>query len=217
MKWMLRRLLRFFSLKKIDAGNEYRKNLDIHFKNTPQNVTIEFPRRIINPHRMWLGDNIYIGPGSLLMAVEKYSGITPPPEEIIGPLQKFEPELIIGNRVTATGMLQVSVLQNIVIEDDVMFASNVFICDAAHGYKNADIPYKYQPMQDIKSIRIKKGSWIGQNVVILPGVEIGEYCIIGANSVVTKSIPNKCIALGSPARIIKKWSAETRTWEINPE
>ena len=61
-------------------------------------------------------------------------------------------------------------------------------------------------------ILIKKGCWIGQNVVIFPGVMIGVLSIIGTNSVVTKSIPDRCIAIGSPAKVIKKWDENAQQW-----
>jgi acetyltransferase-like isoleucine patch superfamily enzyme len=127
-------------------------------------------------------------------------------------VQKFDSKIIIGDRVTATGGLQIASQGEVIIEDDVMFASNVFMNDALHGYQDATEPYKYQPLWKIKPIMIGKGSWIGQNVVILPGVTIGELSIIGANSVVTKSIPKHCIAMGSPARVIKKWDGNTCEW-----
>jgi acetyltransferase-like isoleucine patch superfamily enzyme len=61
-------------------------------------------------------------------------------------------------------------------------------------------------------IVIKRGCWIGQNVVILPGVTIGELSIIGANSVVTRDVPARSIAVGAPARVIKSWDATARRW-----
>jgi acetyltransferase-like isoleucine patch superfamily enzyme len=93
-----------------------------------------------------------------------------------------------------------------------MFASNVHITDGLHGYENANEPYKYQKLFRIAPIRIKRGCWIGQNVVILPGVTIGELTIIGANSVVTKNIPDRCIAVGAPAKVIKTWDENTQRW-----
>ena len=61
-----------------------------------------------------------------------------------------------------------------VIEDDVMFAANVIVMDALHGFENASVPYKYQPMWRAAPVRIGKGCWIAQNVVVMPGVSIGE-------------------------------------------
>ena len=101
----------------------------------------------------------------------------------------------------------------ITIEDDVMFATNINITDALHGYDTANEPYKYQPMTRIAPITIKKGCWIGQNVLVMPGVTIGEYAIIGANSIVNKDIPARSIAVGNPAKVIKSWNETTQTWD----
>jgi acetyltransferase-like isoleucine patch superfamily enzyme len=92
----------------------------------------------------------------------------------------------------------------------VLIASNVTILDNFHGYENPDELYKYQPLSRIAPVLIKRGCWIGNNVVILSGVTIGEMTIVGANNVMTKSIPDRCIAVGAPARISKKWDRATR-------
>ena len=114
--------------------------------------------------------------------------------------------------MTATANLQVAAQRKITIEDDVMFASNVHINDGFHGYDNANIPYKLQKISNIAPIKIKMGCWIGQNVVVFPGVTIGKLCVIGANSVVTKNIPDRSIAVGNPAAIIKTWNKEKQIW-----
>jgi lipopolysaccharide O-acetyltransferase len=67
-------------------------------------------------------------------------------------------------------------------------------------------------LQRISPVLIKQGCWIGQNVVILPGVTIGELAIIGANSVVTTSVPDRCIAVGVPAKVIKEWNKDIEGW-----
>jgi acetyltransferase-like isoleucine patch superfamily enzyme len=61
-------------------------------------------------------------------------------------------------------------------------------------------------------VRIEKGCWIGEKVIILPGVNIGKRSIIGAGSVVTKSIPEYSIAVGNPARVIKTWNKDKKQW-----
>ena len=127
-------------------------------------------------------------------------------------IQQFNSKIIIGNNVTSTADLQIAAQSEIIIEDHVMFASNIHINDALHGSENANEPYKYQKISRIAPILIKRGCWIGQNVVILPGVTIGKYAIIGANSVVTKSIPDRCIAVGTPAKVIKKWDETKQRW-----
>ena len=64
-----------------------------------------------------------------------------------------------------------------------------------------------------KPVCIGNNVWIGENVCILLGVTIGDGCIIGANSVVNKDIPKDCIAVGSPAKVIKRFNRELNKWE----
>ena len=182
------------------------------FGNTQKNLTIELPRRIINPDRIFIGDNVSIGPGSFLITMRQYPNSTMKHPIIETKPQKFNSRIVIGDNVTATGDLQIAAQNEIIIEDDVMFASNIHINDAFHGFENVNEPYKYQPLFRVDPIHIKKGCWIGQNVVICPGVTIGELAIIGANSVVTKSIPDRCIAIGNPAEVVKKWDENTQMW-----
>lgn len=216
IKRLFRKLIRTFITKLgvlIYESNDAIANETLpKFGNNPKNLVIDLPRRIANPEYMFLGDHIYIGPGSLLVANSGYPfpPMQHPEKKEIN--QWFNPKIIIGNRVVATGNLQIGALSEIAIEDDVMFASNVHITDGLHGYENANEPYKYQKMFRIAPIRVKRGCWIGQNVVILPGVTIGEFSIIGANSVVTKSIPARCIAVGSPAKVIKTWDENVQRW-----
>jgi len=173
------------------------------FGNNPQNIIIELPRKIFNPQKIFLGNNVFFGPGSFLNPMTEYPTKWMRDTSEKQEIQKFDPNILIGNNVTATSGLQVTAYDKVIIEDDVMFATNIHINDGSHGYENADIPFKYQKIFKISPITIKEGSWIGQNVVILSGVTIGDTCIIGANSVVTKNIPNKSIAVGNPAKVIK--------------
>lgn len=183
------------------------------FGNIPKDIRIDLPRRIFNPEHIFLGDNIRLGPGSLLNAITSYPPMGWKHPEKYQVVQNFTPKITIGKRVTSTADLQIAAMSNITIEDDVMFATNVNITDGLHGYETANEPYKYQNMIRVLPIKIKRGCWVGQNVVILPGVTIGKFSIIGANSVVTKSIPDRCIALGAPAKVIKAWNGDTQKWD----
>ncbi|WP_289818532.1 DapH/DapD/GlmU-related protein, partial [uncultured Duncaniella sp.] len=60
-------------------------------------------------------------------------------------------------------------------------------------------------------VRIGEGSWLGVGVSVL-GANIGRHCVIGANAVVTKDIPDYCVAAGIPARIIKRYDFDSREW-----
>lgn len=101
----------------------------------------------------------------------------------------------------------------IVIGNHVLLASNVMITSENHGIDpESDIPYMDQPLIN-KNVYVGDGTWIGQNVCILPGVKIGKKCIVGAGSVVTKSIPDYSVAVGNPAKVIKKYNFEKHNWE----
>ncbi|USD62240.1 acyltransferase [Vibrio sp. SCSIO 43140] len=92
----------------------------------------------------------------------------------------------------------------IIIEDDVLIGSSVHIYLDTHAYDDVSLPIYYQGFYKAESVTLKSGCWIGANAVILPGVTVGKNSVIGAGSVVTKSIPDFCVAVGVPARVVKK-------------
>lgn len=101
----------------------------------------------------------------------------------------------------------------VIIGDNVLIASDVIIASENHGMNpELDEPYMSQKLTG-KQVNIGDGCWIGEKVVILPGCSIGKKCIIGAGSVVTKSIPDFCIAVGNPAKVIKGYNFEKHMWE----
>lgn len=102
---------------------------------------------------------------------------------------------------------------NISIGDNVLFASNVLVTNENHGIDpESNTPYMDQKLS-ARDVEIGNGCWIGEKVCILSGVTIGEKCIIGAGSIVTKSIPSYSIVVGNPARIIKQYNFQTKRWE----
>lgn len=111
---------------------------------------------------------------------------------------------IIGLGNTVIGPVQIG--------NDVMFAQNVVVSAMNHGYEDINVPPSKQK-DIIKQIIIEDEVWIGANCVITIGVTIGKHSIVGAGSVVTKDIPPYCIAVGNPAKVIKKYNSETAAWE----
>ena len=93
---------------------------------------------------------------------------------------------------------------SIKIEDDVMIGAGVHIYVNNHRFDNPNIPLIDQGYYPDVAVVLKRGCWIGANAIILPGVTIGENAVIGAGSIVTKSIPDRVVAVGSPAKIIRK-------------
>jgi acetyltransferase-like isoleucine patch superfamily enzyme len=215
-KWLragLRRMLERIAVPLWQRVRRWEEDRLPVFATAPRNLTIRLPRTVNNPERISIGDDVWLGPGSLLLPVRRFpSSPLWPPDAPRKFEQTFEPRIFIGSRVTATGSLTLAAHESITVEDDVLFAANVNVTDGFHGFENADEPYKYQPIFRIAPIVIKRGCWIGQNVVILPGVTVGELSIVGANSVVTKDIPARSIAVGSPARVVRKWDAGSHKW-----
>ena len=89
----------------------------------------------------------------------------------------------------------------ITIEDDVMIAANASLISNNHDVYDRQV-------LTCKPVLIKKGAWIGANATILPGVCVGKYAVVGANSVVTKDVPDYAVVVGNPAKVIQTLDAE---------
>ena len=101
---------------------------------------------------------------------------------------------------------------SIVIEKDVLTADRVTILDASHQYCDVTQPIVKQPLEKLCQVTIGEGSWLGENVCVL-GASVGKHCVIGANSVVIDDIPDYSIAVGAPARVIKQYDRQTKSWK----
>lgn len=127
--------------------------------------------------------------------------------------------LSIGNNVQINDYVHIAVAQSVIIGDRVLIASKVYISDHDHGSYRGNGPQDspLTPPSERKlrcsPVVIEDDVWIGEFVAVLPGVTIGKGSIIGTHSTVTKSIPAFSIAVGSPARVIKQYNFETKTWE----
>lgn len=89
------------------------------------------------------------------------------------------------------------------IGDNVMMGPEVIVYEQNHNFDRVDIPMCQQGFQPVEPVHIGNDVWIGRRVIILPGVTIGDGCVIGAGAVVAKDIPPFSIAVGNPCRVIK--------------
>lgn len=101
---------------------------------------------------------------------------------------------------------------DVVIRKNTLIASYVAVISENHSMNpEAGVKYGNQPLIK-ENIEIGENCWIGEKVAILPGVKIGKWSIIGAGSIVNKSIPAYSIAVGNPAKVIKKYDFNSKEW-----
>jgi acetyltransferase-like isoleucine patch superfamily enzyme len=94
----------------------------------------------------------------------------------------------------------------------VLTADRVHISDNSHSYENPDLAILDQPVISKAAVSIGSGSWLGENVNVL-SCSVGRNCVIGANAVVTKDVPDYSIVVGIPGRIIKRFDKGSKTWK----
>lgn len=119
-------------------------------------------------------------------------------------------DVLIGDH-TIVGISNV-IIGPVTIGNQVMLAQNIVISGLNHGYEDVTVSPRQQK-EICKQITIADDVWIGSNCVITAGVTLGKHCIIGAGSVVTKDIPEFSVAVGNPAKVIKKYNAASGLWE----
>lgn len=105
----------------------------------------------------------------------------------------------------------VTAVRNVRIGDHVLTANNVYISDNVHDYQDTTVPIMDQPVVFRQPVTIGSGSWIGENACII-GANVGRNCVVGANAVVTRDVPDFCVVVGIPARIIRRFDAPSQTW-----
>jgi len=144
-----------------------------------------------------LGEGCIIGPYSSLSA-----GVMP------GQVIEHSPVVTIGDHVLIGKGSGIVGHQRVEIGDDVFTGHHVYITDANHGYEDVTLPIGRQ-FAPSRPVRVGSGSWLGHGTVVLPGADIGRNVAVGAGSVVTGALPDFSVAVGNPARVIRRYvSAE---------
>jgi acetyltransferase-like isoleucine patch superfamily enzyme len=151
------------------------------------------PNTLFNEKYIHIGRNTMIGPECTLSA-----GMVPGQMCLTDRVVEIGDRCLIGKGSGIVGHF------SIVIGNDVWTGHDVYITDQNHGYVDVEQPISAQTMPE-RQVSIGSGSWIGHGSVVLPGARIGEHVVIGANSVVTGEIPSFSVAVGAPARVIKRY------------
>jgi acetyltransferase-like isoleucine patch superfamily enzyme len=148
---------------------------------------IEPPVRLSGEGQIAVGDGVYIGRGSWLQVLTEGDDV----------------RISIGNGTSIVGGCTLSAVASIVVGERVLMARNVYIADHMHAFDDPTKAVLDQGVTRVAPIEIGDGAWLGQNVVVGPGVRIGRGAVVGANSVVLEDVPDRCVAVGSPARVVR--------------
>jgi acetyltransferase-like isoleucine patch superfamily enzyme len=160
---------------------------------------------------MKFGNNSFIGPGYDWIFVT-LKGVIVGNDVMIGknawfqitPIGNIQPRITVGDGTHIGRNFMISAAQNISIGQKCLISHNVTIVDHDHVVDNPDISPMDSGLTKPEEITIADDCFIGAHSFILKGVHLGTHCVVGANSVVTKSFPAYTMVAGSPARLIKK-------------
>lgn len=147
-----------------------------------------------------IGTDVIVGPYCSLSA-----GVMP------GHVPDHDPVVTIGDRVLIGRGSGVVGHQSIVIGDGVFTGHNVYVTDANHGYENIELTIGEQ-FAPPRPVVVGAGSWLGHGSIVLPGAHVGEHVAVGAGSVVTGELPSYSVAVGNPARVIRRYDTERKEW-----
>ena len=153
------------------------------------------PMQLDNPKKIVLGNRVMVAQGAWLM----------------GSPDTETPSMLIGDGASVGHFFHCIAHHKVEIQQDVLIADKVFISDCTHRYEDISVPIKNQDIDLLNEVVIGEGTWIGENVCIL-GARVGKHCVIGSNAVVTKDIPDYCVAVGAPATVVKRYDTETKKW-----
>lgn len=163
-------------------------------------VVIERPHRITNPECIRIGDRSQILRSALIAPILVYEG------------EHFSPRIEIGSDCYFGPNLYMACIHKITIGDGSVFSEGVYVNDCNHGMDPEAGLILKQPLFHGGDISIGKSCFVGLRAAIMPGVTLGDHCIIGVNSVVTKSFPAYSMVGGSPARLLRRYDPDLKTW-----
>jgi acetyltransferase-like isoleucine patch superfamily enzyme len=159
------------------------------FESMGSRSVIQPPVRIEGERRISIGSRVYVGQGSWLH-VEDGPG---------GP-----GHIEVGDDCGLTGLCVLSSACSLRLGSSVLLARNVYVADHRHAFSDPERPVLDQGVEQVAPVDIADGAWLGQNVVVGPGVSIGAGAVIGANSVVLADVPAFAVAVGAPARVVRR-------------
>ena len=148
--------------------------------------------------RIFIGKNVYIRKNTWLAA-----------EPVTGDVNC---SLVIGDGTYIGNFCHIYASSKIEIGKKVLLADRVYLSDNLHSFENIQLPIMDQPIKQVQPVILKDGCWLGENVCVI-GATIGKNSVVGANSVVTSDVPDYCIVVGAPAKMIKRYNHSSGSWQ----
>lgn len=173
--------------------------LRARFATMGRRSTIRKPMMIGGAEFIHLGSQVQIRDGARLEVIALH-----------GP----RPVLRIGDQTNIEQNVHIVCHHRVEIGKRVSITGNCAIVDVTHPYEDVDDPRKIgeRIQQDEASVVIGDGCFVGFGSVILPETELGEYCVVGANSVVKGKFPSYCVVAGNPAQVVRRYDRAARRW-----
>lgn len=158
---------------------------------------MQLPARIFGGRHIYIESNVFIWYGSRIEALNGRPGAA---------------RITIGRDTVIQPYVHIGAVDSVSIGKGVLVASGVYVTDHDHSFHDINRPPISNRQLIAAPVVIGDYSWLGERAMVLKGVEIGEHCVIGAGAIVTKSIPSYCVAVGVPARVVRRYSIEDKRW-----
>jgi lipopolysaccharide O-acetyltransferase len=169
-------------------------------------IHVDSSARIVGRSHIKIGKNFTAGNFLWLEAVLSHGN------------ERYSPFIVIKDNVSCNDFVHIGATNYVEIGNNVLLASDIYITDHNHGLYSGDNPSEptaapnHRMVNNDKRTIIGDNAWIGERVCVLPGVRIGAGSVIGAGAIVTKDVPENCIVVGNPAKVIKKYDFANRRW-----
>ena len=174
------------------------------FNHAGANISIGSDFNCYKPECVHIDDGVVIANGVTIRAVTTYPWGNQQ--------QSFSPSISLMKGCFINNRTHITATTGVTIGDEVMIAENCFISDHTHSHEDPHSSVMRQPLASNGPLTIGSGSWIGENCTIVGALSIGKHTVVGSNSVVTSDLPDHCVAVGAPARIIRLWDADSNSW-----
>ena len=156
------------------------------------------PMRLRNVQNIHIGDNVIINKYAFLLTLQEDNAVVP--------------RLIIGDGCVIGHLNHITCVREVNIGENVLTADRVYISDHSHKFSDVTTPILRQGVTSKGPVSIGAGTWIGENVSII-SCNIGRNCVVGTNAVVLQDIPDFCVAVGIPARVVQRFNPSSQSWE----